>query len=970
MRIQTIIFIGLLVTPLMSCTRSAKDDSAKVSIVLPATREGKVSATATASTLELAHVSINATGPGMATPVVYGWDSCHDCANPPSAPASFQLGVPSGSGRLIQVLAVYRDPATDQMIFYYGDSTADLNGTEITLDVGVFQVGQGNITSGRVSGRYFTSATEGPTGAIDIKYNPGNGKPALIVDQASIVNGWFNLFMLSGASLQYVLRQTGEMLWGQEMSLESPAMDPAENSGAYFDQRVRAYLPVHIRVSNNGGTTSYYPQESESYVWGYWGPGAVGKKVCTSGLDSSPVPTKLKRYVSGGYSSAPNLTVAHYINYNLAPPSKAVLIDTTSPYSTLVVQGGPSMSGTACGSFADTATNQYTNFMKVTLDLFDGNGGDSVSGFHGIFRNTGTYTFVNISGADPRVITGQTLPGVDTVFNALRLFKHVGPENMNIDTPNCLDILNQGFVPAASGDAVINSDGTFSIASNITAAEANSGVSAVICPLKNGTLAPLGVFLGKWLFGSYSGGGGGGSPATQLALLPPQKTVGTGTIANNVCTPVAIEGRTSGGTLGTIPMGTIVTLNTNEGATSVYQDSSCSGTALSSLPLNFSTTLVYLKRSSAGSTSANFSITANNALGSASATLAYMDVPSAFAPKVKIEPPTSISAFECHYLRFESWHDDGATSMIANFYDKYATNFTFNLPSTSGLTFYMGYGCQGTIASSVTLGTSVTAEISFMYTGSATSLNLQPVLITPSTPITLTDLLGAASVPVIQPGAVATVDLMMPPSVAEGMCQPARLRLTDSTGKTAPASVAMTFSLANTVGGTFYMTSSCNSPTTTANIAVGSAYQDLYFKSTTVGSGNFTVSSTSPAMSLSRSLQITPATFSQILIVMPGQTFTAGTGISGAANSVLTNTTTTATIYLVKYDNQVDTNANGVLLTSSFITNGSFVATPEALSFTNGTATLGVVPLSVGTPLSFSLSSGPVMGNTGPITTY
>lgn len=123
-------------------------------------------------------------------------------------------------------------------------------------------------------------------------------------------------------------------------------------------------------------------------------------------------------------------------------------------------------------------------------------------------------------------------------------------------------------------------------------------------------------------------------------------------------------------------------------------------------------------------------------------------------------------------------------------------------------------------------------------------------------------------------------------------------------------------------------------------------------------------------MSLSRSLQITPATFSQILIVMPGQTFTAGTGISGAANSVLTNTTTTATIYLVKYDNQVDTNANGVLLTSSFITNGSFVATPEALSFTNGTATLGVVPLSVGTPLSFSLSSGPVMGNTGPITTY
>lgn len=514
MRTTIFIFMSLLVLQLVGCTRAAKDESAKVSIALPATLSSKASASSTA-TLLLSHVVINATGAGIPVPIVGTWDSCHDCPNSAPLPSTFQLDVTSGTGRLIQVLAVYKDSVSGQMIFYYGDSTTDLNGSPLPLNVGIFQVGQGNVTGGRVSGRYLSTATNGPTSIIDIKYNPGNGKPALIVDRNAIVNGWFSVFMLSGANLQYVVRDTGEVLWGQEMSFESAAMNPSENSGAYFDQRARAYLPVHVRVRNDGGTTSYYSQDAETFVWGYWGPGAVGKKICTSGVESTPSALNLKKYASTNLASSPNLTVSHYINHSLTVPTKAQLTDTSSPMSSIVVEGGANMSS-SCASFADTATNQYENFQKITLDLFDGNGGDSVAGFRGIFRNTGSNNFVTISTGDPRSISGQVLPGVETVFDSLRLFKRLGTEDMHLDTPSCAEIAAgaHGFVAGSSSDAAISSGGTFSLSSTITSADASAGVSAVLCPVKNGGLSPIGVFIGKWMFSSYgSGGSTGGTPA-------------------------------------------------------------------------------------------------------------------------------------------------------------------------------------------------------------------------------------------------------------------------------------------------------------------------------------------------------------------------------------------------------------------------------------------------------------------------
>jgi hypothetical protein len=598
MQMKKFLMLGLLVLQVVGCTRAAKDTSAKITVELP-------QSSSSSATLQLSHVAINVTGAGITAPVVFSWDSCQGCSTASTTPESFQLEIPSGTGRLVQLLAVYKDSVTSQMVFYYGDSTADLTGGELALNVAISQVGAGNVTSGRVSGRFLETATTGPTGLVDVKYNPGNGKPALIVDQAAIVNGWFSLFMLSGANLQYVLRNNGTMLWGKEMSLDDSEMNPSENAGAYFDRRVRAFIPIHIRTQTQNSTTTYVAENAETYVWGYWGAGATGKKVCTFGLDSSPVPTKIKKYVSSNLSSAPSFSVSHFINHSLTVPTKAQLSDTTTPYSTIVVEGGANMSS-SCAGFADTATNQYENFQKVYLDLFDGNGGDSVAGFRGIFRGTvssnSSSSFVTVSAGDPRVLSGQVLPGVASVFSKLRLFKRAGTEDLHMDTANCSDIASKGFIPGSASDASFDSTGNFSLTSTISAAEATSGVSAVICPLDiAGTLLDTGVFLGKWNFSS-GGGGGGGAPAkvTFDNLVA---------VTTNQCGAVRVGLLTSSDTSAVAASSMSVSLTTTSGSYYASNDYACAGSAISSVNINSGSTGETLYFKTAGTPETNITLT-------------------------------------------------------------------------------------------------------------------------------------------------------------------------------------------------------------------------------------------------------------------------------------------------------------------------------------------------------------------------
>ncbi|MBS1969165.1 MAG: hypothetical protein JSU04_02605 [Bdellovibrionales bacterium] len=957
--------VSVLALGFMGCTRAAKD-AAKLNLTIASSVDGQGTL---AATQVLSHVSINVTGTGISVPQILTWDNCQDCSAPTIIPASFDMAVPMGAGRLIQILAVYKDSSTNQMSFYYGDVTKDLTSSEATtVAIDVAKVGSGNITGGRVAGRYFNTATGGPTGLIDIKYNPGSGKQPLIVDKASIVNGWFSMFMLSGASLQYSIRQTGEVLWGQELSLESPMFDPAQNSGAYFDQRVRALLPVHIEQRNDNGATTYSIQDAETYVWGYWGPGAAGKKVCTSGLDSSPVPQRLRQYKTGDPSGSNPLSVSHYINWNLSVPTKTQLTDTANPYSYVVFQGGVSMSS-GCDSFADTFANQFTNFQKITLNMIDGNGGDSVAGFNGVFRLNSNNNAVTVSSADPKVISGDLLPGVEQVFNGLRVFKRLGNDDFRLENPDCNDLARQDFGPAGADTPIPTAGGNVSVTTNITAAQGTSGVSAVLCPVKDGIVGPSGVFLSKWNFNIGSNGVGASSPATKLAFVAPQKNPGTGALVNNVCTPMTIEARTASDAVGYLPGPTTITLSSGDGNTQFSNSPSCTG-SITSLQTGSSYTTIYVKRSTTGAMAGKSIMASANGLTSATSIIDFYDVPGTLIPKVNINMPSTISAYECYPVSFESWHSN---LYMVNFYDSYATSFTLTLPTTPGVGFYYSGDCGTGGYTTVTLGSSPQTSLYVKYTGSATTLNLQPTAITPSQ-VTTADIVGGNNITVIQPGAASTLDFNMPSSLSEGQCTPVMIRSTDSSGRTAPLASSVLVDLATTLSGAFYTMADCSTQLTQISMSSGSINSTVYFKAVAAGTGTFTASSTSPVMSVTRNTTVAPATFNQIAIIMPGQTFVNGAAygmsVQGTPNKVPQGTPSYFDIYLVKYNGMIDTTANGYYLTSGNINNAS-MPTPGGILFTNGVATgISFLPDNSYTDIYVSLNAGSYYGNTLPVKTF
>jgi hypothetical protein len=85
----------------------------------------------------------------------------------------------------------------------------------------------------------------------------------------------------------------------------------------------------------------------------------------------------------------------------------------------------------------------------------------------------------------------------------------------------------------------------------------------------------------------------------------------------------------------------------------------------------------------------------------------------------------------------------------------------------------------------------------------------------------------------------------------------------------------------------------------------------LRFKANSSGNANISVSSNSPALSQSVSINFLQATYSQIVIVLPDQTFSGGMA-SGSPTTLFSGTAAEVTLYLVLNNGAVDTNANGM----------------------------------------------------------
>jgi hypothetical protein len=229
--------------------------------------------------LTLGHVVINVSGSGMPGPIVINWDA----DGGKTAPSSFFVEAPQGDGRLVQILAVYKDSTTSSMSFYYGDVMANFNSPDINLLIPVAAVGTSTIYDGQIAGRYLTSANDGPSGEIEIRFLPP-GKPSLLIERSFMFHGWFSVFGLSGQSFSYQLKGFGE-LFGGPVSLDSSAFATTSNT------LLKLTLPVH----NRSESSSVKPENPSTYVWGYFGDSnfTSSKKICA---DFSTALTKMYKY--------------------------------------------------------------------------------------------------------------------------------------------------------------------------------------------------------------------------------------------------------------------------------------------------------------------------------------------------------------------------------------------------------------------------------------------------------------------------------------------------------------------------------------------------------------------------------------------------------------------------------------------------------------------------------------------------
>lgn len=577
---------------LVSCTRTGKDNESKISISIPQTMKSQKVGSLASSTL--IHVSINISGNGLSSPIVFNWDGEKNGpagAATTTAPTSFSFDLPKGPDRLFQILAVYSDSSSNSstMQFYYGDQVKSMVAATEEVPINISSVGQSSaIISGRVQGRYFTSATEGPTGPVDIVYFPPGGKSPMIVDRSMILNGWFQFFGLIGAQFGYRL-QDGSLLWGGPVDL-------SETSFPVSEKVLRATLPSHIQVENYSGTSTQRQQDPTVSIYGFFGaPAALtNKAICKT-------TSALTQLLKIGTSTP--LTV---IDNNSADPSN--LFDTS--LGSLNLRGGVALGGSApCDTQANISAHLLDSVLGFKPSLLE-HGNDNSAGFRLPFlippsdtNGGGSFLLPKIVDAGNISISGTLLPGVSNTLDSFTVFKatNLGMNfNYRSSFAPCEALQGMGYNLVASTPV---SNSNYSANLPLTDAEASSGAMFALCPTKSGS--PVGP--GFWVQASYlrnSGGcsscggdgGGGGGSAAPTAVGFQNLTA----ITINQCTNLNLGLFTNSG--GPTSSSNSVTVNLSATVSGTFysqNDFSCSGGAITSvvIPANLNWISVRFKSS-------------------------------------------------------------------------------------------------------------------------------------------------------------------------------------------------------------------------------------------------------------------------------------------------------------------------------------------------------------------------------------
>jgi hypothetical protein len=159
--------------------------------------------------------------------------------------------------------------------------------------------------------------------------------------------------------------------------------------------------------------------------------------------------------------------------------------------------------------------------------------------------------------------------------------------------------------------------------------------------------------------------------------------------------------------------------------------------------------------------------------------------------------------------------------------------------------------------------------------------------------------------------------------------------LTDANGNPAPSGGgSLNFSSSDGMG-IFYQYSGCSTGTVTSlPLTATQSRLTVWFKTAgPVGTNTITVMSAAPVVNRSVNVSITPATAHHFDVVLPGQTFVPGTGVTGSPTVDFVNPNA-VTIYAVTFDEQIDSTFNGT--TQSLQNYSNATGLPAAMSFSGG----------------------------------
>ncbi len=826
-----------------ACTRATENTNASFSLSLPSTIQNG----AAAVNGKLMHVAINVTGPGINPSVIFSWDA-HQNGVEVTAPSSFNFEVPQGEARLIQALAVYEQDTTKSMVFTYGDVTTSMTAAEVSVTISLTEIGAGSVVSGRVSGRVLTSANAGPTGVVDVYFDPGNSKPALIVEKSFIANGWFSFFMLAGATLEYkVGGPSGASLFGGPVDLNSPKFIPLAANGNR-DQVVRAAMPSFVR--ENGGVKA--SDKANINVWGFWSADSslISGKMACNDLNAGSF-TRVFRYASPASSASTLLTLANAAGADQSYPSNAALLNVASPMTSVTAGGGQV---TACSSPVNVS------YIPVRKNLIDGNGNDSVAGFRNIFitdSNGNTLTFVGTGTT--ATISGSVLPGIQSLFTGIRFFKRTGTaaEEFRIEVPMCQAIANgaSGFVPAGAATSIDPSTGAFSAANvtiDTTSSDFTGGrMSIVACGAAGAglsDLAPVGLFQGL-----YSGGGGAGK-YMKIELTGAPSTGSTITATNGQCYPVNFKLYDNGSPFNATAAVTIS--NPNPGSTwyGLYTSATCSTLAgntdltINSGSNSYTGAPLYFKSTSVGSNQIFPSaVTSTDGIVFSSAQNAV----TVGNPSLSINGPSNViqwvSASQLCYPVTATRLDAAGMPMTS---DANALSVSF---AGSGFTLYgSSADCAANtspLSTSFNISGAQSAQNLFMR---ATGTGSQTIIIPVNGMFPATSYTFNAYAPSSAHSANASRFMINPETQKAGLCNAVRITHVNSAGDEIPVPAPVSVKLnADSTDVFFYSDPMCNNQLADGifNFSAGETSQKAYFLPSSAPGSSFVISGSTGSIS-------------------------------------------------------------------------------------------------------------------------